>query len=90
MFGDTIESIRKFSVETQRSTGNIDVFELELARPDLISPLRDLFPGSAIIITDSETGLDNPTVRLAAEGRVRYKITSPRLYFGRRAFTPRL
>jgi len=82
MFGDAVESIRKFSVQTQRSTGNMDVFELELARPDLTAPLRDLIPGSAMIITDSETSLPNPTVRLSTDGRIRYRITSPRLYFG--------
>lgn len=82
MYGDNVESIRKFNVQTQRSTGNIDAFGLELCRPDQTVLLRDLLPGSATVITDSETGLPNPTVCLTPEGRIRYKITSPRLYFG--------
>jgi len=82
MFGDNVDSIRKFSVQTQRSTANIDVFGLELARHDRTALLRDLIPGSAVIITDTITNLSNPTVRLADDGRIKYRITSPRLYFG--------
>jgi len=80
--GDTVDSIRKFSAETQRSTGSLDAFEIALAQPDRDLPLRDHIPASATLITDTETGLVRPTVRLAADGRIRFRISSPRLYFG--------
>jgi transcription-repair coupling factor (superfamily II helicase) len=69
-------------VETQRSTGSLESFDLELARLDQGQPLRDHVPASSTVLCDAETGLDRPTVRLAADGRIRYRITSPRLYFG--------
>jgi transcription-repair coupling factor len=82
LYGDTVESIRRFSAETQRSTGNIDNFVLELAQPDQYATLKDLIPASAVVVSGEKIDLPNPVVRLTADGKIRFRIGSPRPYFG--------
>lgn len=82
LYGDRIFSIRKFSVQTQRSIEPISTVTFRLTRNEPAKILKDLINTEAIIVSDSDIDLTFPHIVIGSTGEFVYNFTHPPEYFG--------
>jgi transcription-repair coupling factor len=81
-YGDTINSIRRFDTQTQRSIEHIEKAKIVLATLGDAQLLTQLLDKDTIVVSEGDIDLGFPTVILADDGEIKYHCTPARTYFG--------
>lgn len=79
---DTVYSIRKFDIQTQRSVEVIENYSLKLAKTDALIMAKEEIKKTGLLIVEKELDLEVPQIILAIFGEFNYHFSLPPKYFG--------
>jgi transcription-repair coupling factor (superfamily II helicase) len=82
LYGDRIFSVRRFSIQTQRSVESVATATLELAKPQSAKPFLQLINPEAVVVSEMDIDLEIRHVVISSTGEIAYNFVYPLEYFG--------
>lgn len=79
---NSVYSIRKFDIQTQRSVELIENYSLKLAKTDVLITVKEVIKKMCLLIVEKELDIELPQIVLAISGEFNYHFSLPRKYFG--------